>query len=403
VGTLSKQKIKLVSNFNPASSTKVSVEQVHKPCVGENASVSFLDMEMAALVEKLLAPALKATGAIGGAVRVLSSAGKTMRLLGSFGLPSIVVQSESVVESSCGACGQAVMGKGLSTCAMNVCMQRCGAGYFGGDCAHVVATPLLCADKTAAPVGALTLYFATAADAPADGGRSIGAYAELVSAALESALAHAENRRLTLLAERQSIANEIHDALAQTLYYAKMRSSLLLEAMRTENELLAYKCARDIDEALDSGQKTVRELVTHFRCQMDPQGLQFALQKLVDEFCARTDITLQYVNRVADMNLPLEHELQTFLIVREALVNVSTHSGASAAHLTVERNAGHYTFTVADNGAGLGDVTADGHYGLAIMRERAERIGGEVQLESSEGLGTRVRLNFAVPHGPDGV
>jgi two-component system, NarL family, nitrate/nitrite sensor histidine kinase NarX len=167
--------------------------------------------------------------------------------------------------------------------------------------------------------------------------------------------------------------------------------------------LLAYKCARDIDEALDSGQKTVRELVTHFRCQMDPQGLQFALQKLVDEFCARTDITLQYVNRVADMNLPLEHELQTFLIVREALVNVSTHSGASAAHLTVERNAGHYTFTVADNGAGLGDVTADGHYGLAIMRERAERIGGEVQLESSEGLGTRVRLNFAVPHGPDGV
>ena len=97
------------------------------------------------------------------------------------------------------------------------------------------------------------------------------------------------------------------------------------------------------------------------------------------------------------MDLPLEYELQIFLIVREALVNVSTHSGATSVHLTVERSDGRYAFTVEDNGAGCGNSPADGHYGMMIMRERALRIGGEVLVESFAGLGTRVRLIFPVP------
>lgn len=398
---LSKQKIKLVSGCNQAYTGRVGAEPVRKPCVEISEPALLQGAELGALVGKLLEPILKSTGAIAGAARVLSPS--ALQMLGSVGLPGVVVQDENIVDSGCGVCGLAVSGSGVNASAIDVCAQRCGTAYFGNACKHVLAAPLLCADKSAEPFGVLTLFFATSGDVPAGAEPTISAYAELVSVALGSALVNAENRRLTLLAERQSIANEIHDSLAQTLYFAKMRSSLLLEAMRTENELLAYKCARDIDEALDNGQKSVRELVTHFRCQMDPQGLQFALQKLVDEFCARTDITLQYVNRVADMNLPLEYELQAFLIVREALVNVSTHSGASTARLSVEKNAGVYAFTVADNGTGLGDTPEVGHYGLTIMRERALRIGGEVQVESSEGVGTSVRLNFSVPRSLDGV
>lgn len=396
---LNKQKIKLVGGRNQSFAGKASAEHVRKPCAASSESAPVDGMELRALLEKFLATIVKSTGAHAGAVRMLTSNHFELQMLASVGLPVAMAQGENLVGASCGVCGKAVRVNAISaTSDLAVCVQRCGTDYFGKTCKHVLALPLERADKPAEPVGVLTLFFTQGRESTADEVRTLGAYAELVSVALENASKHTESRRVSLLAERQSIANEIHDSLAQTLYYAKMRSSLLLEAMRTENELLAFKCARDIDESLDSGQKTVRELVTHFRCQMDTRGLQHALQKLTQDFCERTDIPLEYINRVAGMSLPLEHELQVFLIVREALVNIGTHSGATTANLTVDRSEDRYVFMIEDNGGGCcSNAPLEGHYGLMIMRERALRIGGEVRVESFEGLGTRVRLSFPIP------
>ena len=223
-------------------------------------------------------------------------------------------------------------------------------------------------------------------------------YAELIRIGLKNIWQYEDEHQISLLAERQSIANEIHDSLAQTLYFAKMRTSLLLDAMKTDNDLLAYKCAQDIDEALEGSQRTVRELVTHFRCQMDPKGLKYALEKLVRDFTSRTNIALEYNNEIEDLALSLEYELQVFLIVRESLVNVATHSGATAASLKVVFFNKQYQFVVEDNGDGVGNAApVEGHYGLEIMRERALRIGGVIEVESLQGLGTRVQLIFGAP------
>ncbi len=98
---------------------------------------------------------------------------------------------------------------------------------------------------------------------------------------------------------------------------------------------------------------------------------------------------------MADFNLPLGHELQIFHIVREALTNVATHSGASNASLDICHSDERYIFTVEDNGSGIYKCASiDGHYGLLIMRERAQRIGGEIEIESSEDAGTRVQLRL---------
>jgi two-component system nitrate/nitrite sensor histidine kinase NarX len=140
----------------------------------------------------------------------------------------------------------------------------------------------------------------------------------------------------------------------------------------------------------------VRELITHFRCQMDPLGLQHALQVLAGEFTERTGIDLEYSNPVADPAMPLEHELQVFHIVREVLANIAVHSGASLARLRVARENGRYEITIEDNGSGMpGNTPPEGHYGLTIMRERAQRIGAEIEVESAKGFGTRVRLGLA--------
>ena len=129
---------------------------------------------------------------------------------------------------------------------------------------------------------------------------------------------------------------------------------------------------------------------------MDPLGLQHALQILVNEFGERTGIALEYSNRVSDPGLPLDHELQIYNIVREVLANIAAHSGATHASIQVIRKGRRYMFIIEDNGMGMsGDTTLEGHYGLTIMRERAQRIGAEIEVESAEGHGTRVRLSLA--------
>ena len=347
--------------------------------------------ELRTLLEGLLESTVRALGASAGVVRVVSPNSQMLQIAGAVGLPAEVCEDENLTDFACGVCGKAAGDRGIHASDSTICAQRSSRHFFVESGKHLVAAPLEYRGKL---IGVCTLFFAAAEAVPGDIARSLRPFAELIGIALDSARKSIENQRMQLMVERQSMANEIHDSLAHTLYYARMRMELLLEAVRTQNEPLALKCAQDVDDALESGQKTMREIITHFRCQMDPLGLQYALQTLVDEFRNRTDITMTYTNHIANLELELEHELQVFHIVREALANVETHSAATRAWLTIERCDNHYVFTIADNGAGYGSVPSEGHYGLMIMRERALRIGGEIGITSTEGTGTRVRLKF---------
>ncbi len=351
--------------------------------------------ELWVLLESFLGTIIKAVGASAGAVRVLSPNGHELQMVGAVGLPPEFRERENVVGLDCGVCGKAVCGMDIGLSDVSVCAQHSSCISFGEDCKYVVAVPL---KYRSDQLGVFTIFFTDAQDVPDDVRRIFLSFAELIGIALENTRQNRENRRISQMTERQMMANEIHDSLAQTLAYTKMRMSLLSEALRTHNEPLAFECVRDVDEALDSSQKTVRELITHFRCKMDPLGLQHALQVLASEFCERTGITLGYANWVADLDLPLEYELQVFHIVREALANIAAHSGAMHAQLTVGRDGGSYVFTIEDNGNGVcNGVPIEGHYGLMIMRERAQRIGGEIEVKSFERLGTIVRLKFPDP------
>lgn len=137
----------------------------------------------------------------------------------------------------------------------------------------------------------------------------------------------------------------------------------------------------------------MRTLITDFRCEIDPSGLLQALNQLSQQFKERHNIALEYINRVGDLDFPLEFEIQIYYIVREALSNIATHSNATHARLVIDHTLNDYVFTIEDNGRGGYTFTPiEGHYGMLIMRERATRIGGEIKIESSEGLGTLVQL-----------
>jgi two-component system nitrate/nitrite sensor histidine kinase NarX len=349
--------------------------------------------ELGILPEGFIEAIVREAGAVAGVVRVPSPEGATLRIVGSASLPAEMAECERVTEGTCGVCGEAMQKSGMRISSSAYCRQQSGLAFFDGACKQVVAVPLF---YRGGNVGVMTLFYAEADGAPRELARILAPCAELVGIALENGRRQDRELRDTLMAERHAMANEIHDTLAHTLYFARMRMNLLQDALRTHNAELVQKCADDVDEALASGQKAAREIITHFRCQMDSRGLQYALQNLADEFARESGIELAFSRPAPEFKLPIEHEIQVFRIMREALANVAAHSGASRAQLAVECSGGWWRFIVEDNGSGCA-VPVEGHYGLMIMRERSLRIGGKISIEGAQGGGTKVELSFPEP------
>jgi two-component system nitrate/nitrite sensor histidine kinase NarX len=324
--------------------------------------------------------------------------GQTPQIISSVGFPAELFEVEKSINVNCETFGKAAIKRGFYSANFSTCKTRHDCLNTGCRLRSIIATALESPHSPENQIGVLTLFFDEPQESAGHTLKIVQSFTSLLGAIVENYRSNCEAKRMDLIAERQSIGNEIHDTLAQTLVYTRMRTSLLLDSIRTGNELMVNRCAHDIDEALEISQKTARELITDFRCHMDPSGLLSALQSLTEQFCVRNSIALEYINRVAHLELPLEYEIQVYHIVQEALANIATHSGATHARLTVDFTSGYYVFTVKDNGSGGCTFTpVEGHYGMMIMRERAQRIGGEIRLESTKGFGTELQLYFPKP------
>lgn len=219
---------------------------------------------------------------------------------------------------------------------------------------------------------------------------------EHLSMAVENTRLLRENLRMTLMSERQMMANEVHDSLAQTMAYMKMRIELLREALLQYESGKALKYSGDIQQALDEAYASLRELLTQFRNRMDPLGLEHALDELAAGYFDRTGVRLEFENRIPDLDLTVDQEVQVFHILQEALSNVARHSGAKDAKLTLDVVDGHYAFTVDDDGRGVFVMGAQPdlrhHFGISIMSERAQRLSGNIEISNRPQGGARLRL-----------
>ncbi len=348
------------------------------------------DRPLETLLDGFLKTIVRMTGASAGAIRLLSLDDKGLYLGASTGLPSELIHSETNVSLHCGVCGKAVEDGMIHNTDTSYCAKRTEGEFFSDSCQGVVAVPL---DFRGQCVGVFNLFFKQQQKISADVEQLLRSYAELIGLSLENARLGRENQRMNLVAERQAIANEIHDTLSQNLFYGRLRLSVLSEAVRCENEELVQKCLSDLSEALDSGQKSVRELITHFRVQMDPLGLHHALKMLIDGLKARSPITFEYSHPGKHLELTLEQELQIFHVIREALNNIVLHSQATQARVVATLDGDILKFQITDNGLGMPNAASPaGHYGLTIMQERAKRIGATLNIHSAEGVGTQITL-----------
>lgn len=358
------------------------------------------------LLGRFLGTMLKLAHASAGAVRVLTTDGKHLRLVAARGLPAEVVECERVVAIDCGQCGMAVRDNRTHyEIDLHDCAIRTGHPYFDRDCRAMVVVPLQHGGHL---LGTYNLFLPEQFELPEEVVvlfRSIG---EHLGMALENARLKRENLRIALMNERQMMAAEIHDSLAQTMAYMKMRVALLQDALTDGEAVRAGKYSADVAQALDVAYGQLRELLTQFRNRMDPLGLAHALREMATGFQDRTGIALRFDNNVADLRLTVDQEAQVFFIIQEALANVVRHSGATRARLSLEGAGDYYVATVEDNGRGgqgffaIANRTSGfeehprlrDHFGLTIMRERARKIGGRIEVANLPQGGFRVRLTF---------
>ncbi|GAB1234716.1 sensor histidine kinase [Ferrigenium sp. UT5] len=347
------------------------------------------------LLTSHLESAINLTQAKAGVVRVLLPDEQTLQVISAVGLTDEEAEPESLAKLACENCGKDAFRRGLCATDVEACESKQG-DIANKQCHSALSIPLESTNSPGILLGVFTLFFNSPKSSSGKTASLAAIFAELCSALIEYIQANREAKRAELLQERQTIANEIHDSLAQTLNYARMSTRLLTGALRNKNELMVKKYTNELDGALEISQKAVRSLITDFRSEMDPAGLLKALHTLMAEFRSKYSITLETTIHVVDLDLPLEHEIQVYNIVREAFSNIAKHSNASHARLIIDQLCGYYVFCIEDNGVGTFSPV-EGHYGITIMRERAQNIGGEIRVESTRGLGTCVQLYFPEP------
>ncbi len=298
-----------------------------------------------------------------------------------------------------------VVGAG-ETVVLETTRSTCGFlhAHAPGQCG---ATPLRVGDRI---LGALCVVRGHDAPFDADETRALTLLANSAAIAIANArlieAGRQQTERAATLAERERLAAELHDNLAQTLGLLKLKIDRV-------QEIVAIGSKAEADDELKRMKSIVGEAYGQVRAALiglrEPtpsnDDLIDQLSACVNDFRAASGLAAELV--VADPTAPgISHTAQTQvpLIVREALINVRKHAQAQHVVVRIDRSSGEALFAVEDDGQGFDrqHEAGDGHLGMSIMRTRAERSGGQLSIDSAPGHGTRVVARFPIERSPSG-
>ncbi len=354
-------------------------------------------------LEPALAELLSFTEADMGAIHVLEPLTASLRLVASRGVSRGFVCAERRIPLGECLCGEAARTGALVasddlTAEPRLVRSACREEKFGS----VISIPLTSRERS---IGILTIYARRArafSDADQELFMLIGRH---VGVAIENSQLAARARELAILEERGLMAQEIHDGIAQSLAYLNLQARRLQEGLQSGDMPQAMAELDEIRRVIKETYDEARDLLVDFRAKFkEGEGLLHTLDRYLEEFGRRAAIRTRL--SAGDLGpLPPGTEMPLFRIIQEALSNVRKHAGAREVTVTLA-SAGHMLeASVCDDGCGF--VLADppdgdaAHFGLAIMRERAARLGGSVRVESRPGGGTTVFIRVILGPLPE--
>jgi PAS domain S-box-containing protein len=198
--------------------------------------------------------------------------------------------------------------------------------------------------------------------------------------------------------ERVAIARELHDELGQALTTLRMDLGLLREDLAPRDQQAVRELAA-MEEKVETNLTMVQDLSARLRPPvLDVLGLGAALGWQADELAKRSPIRFEVDVPEAKLTLPAEVSTAVFRIAQEALTNAVRHAEATNVTLRLEEKTGFLALVIEDDGRGIQpeELTGAKSLGLLGMRERANALGGALDVRSPEGGGARV--TFTVPN-----
>ncbi len=235
---------------------------------------------------------------------------------------------------------------------------------------------------------------------------TLQALADQAAVAIENDRLHRELRAMAVQDERNRIARELHDGLAQVLGYVNTKSQAATELLAAGRVAEARAQIDELAAAARSIYVDVREAILGLSSPVEPAGgLVAAIRDYAERFAEASKLAV-HVEAQPDAGSALEPEVEDdlFRSVREALTNVRKHAEAQRVTIRVRHEDEAVTVEIEDDGRGfdqdLASVAASDwpHHGLAGMRERAAAAGGTVDWRRAGDRGTLVALT--VPCGP---
>jgi len=264
-------------------------------------------------------------------------------------------------------------------------MRRTGARF-------TIAAPILVAGKI---WGAVAVTSRTVEKSPGEGETRLRDFSELVSLAVASAEARAQLRasrtRIVQAADedRRRLERNLHDGAQQRLVSSRLALRLAREKLESDSELTA-ELLESAGTELDGALGELRELARGIHPGILTEG---GLRAAIEALAERAPLPALVAGTPAEA-LPEPVEIAAYYVVAEALANVVKHAEATSVTVSVSRDEDDVVVTVRDDGRGGADPARGS--GLVAVRDRAEALGGSLEVESPPGEGTLVRAVLPV-------
>ncbi|MFW5446885.1 MAG: histidine kinase [Methylophagaceae bacterium] len=347
------------------------------------------DVVLQKMIELFDAPA--------GMVRLVDPKGISIPIVAHTGLSETFLTKENHLQCGECLCGETVNNEEATSCTIHpveegddglLVNQTCKKEGFHG----VVSIPVKARQKV---IGVFNLFFHQPRVLPRSEVKLLETVCQHLGSAIENQLFVDREKEMAISEERNLLAQELHDSIAQSLAFLNIQAQLLQDGLRKGQAEQVDKTLSQIREGIQESYDDVRELLVHFRTRIEHDDIDVAIRDALEKFEGQTGISTHYKFEGNALTLQPEIILQFLHIVHECLSNIRKHSKASNVDVHLSHG-NKCQLIIHDDGVGF-DSTKDAgetHVGLRIMKERTHRISGDLTIESSPDNGTTICLTL---------
>ncbi|MCK5867421.1 MAG: type IV pili methyl-accepting chemotaxis transducer N-terminal domain-containing protein, partial [Mycoplasmataceae bacterium] len=332
-----------------------------------------------------------------GVVRLVDPKGVGVPIVACAGLSEEFITQENKLQCGECLCGETVNTEKATSC--NIAPHEEGSLLINHTCKNegfhgVVSVPVKARQQV---IGVFNLFFHQPRVLPRSEVKLLETVSQHLGSAIENQLFVDREKEMAISEERNLLAQELHDSIAQSLAFLNIQAQLLQDALRKGEAPRVDETLSQIREGIQESYDDVRELLVHFRTRIEHDDIDVAIRDALEKFEGQTGISTHYEFDGNAVTLQPEIILQFLHILHECLSNIRKHSQASNVEVQLSHG-NECQLIIHDDGIGFDNTVEAGetHVGLRIMKERTHRINGNLTIDSSPDNGTTICLTLPV-------